>query len=232
MGPARSWRTVKTHGKTVALALVAAALVVAAGGLAAQETPRTRARATLPSDVFEQIDAVARSAEQDGIPGDIVYNKALEGAAKHVPEDRLAPAVRAYAGRLRAARDAFGPGAQAPLLVAGADALQRGVSADLLRGLHAGRERSPMAVLVLSDLVEAGITGDDALSLVREAMQRRTGEQQMLDMPGEVRRLMRQGRSATDAVEQLRRAMWGGRGTGEVPPVAPGAAPIGRRRGG
>ena len=215
----------------ITLALLMAALV--GNQLSAQETPRSRALETLPADLFAQVDAAARAAEQDGIPGDILFNKALEGAAKRVPAERLMPAVEAYAGRLRQARGAFGPGAQGPLLVAGADALQRGVGADLLQGLGQSPDRSPMACLVLADLVETGIGDDHALSLVREALQRRTREQQMLDMPAQVRRLMRQGQSAQDAVEQVRRGLQRQRGGGLTPPVAPGAEPTTRtRRGG
>lgn len=216
----------------ITLALLTAALV--ATPLSAQDTPRTRAQGTLPADLFAQVDAAARSAEQDGIPADILFNKALEGAAKRVPADRLMPAVEAYAGRLRQARGAFGPEAQGPLLVAGADALQRGVGADLLRGLGQSPDRSPMACLVLADLVETGIGGDHALSLVREALRHRTREQEMLDMPAQVRRLMRQGQSAQDAVDQVRRGLQRQRGGGMIPPVAPGAEPVtpGRRGGG
>jgi uncharacterized protein YoaH (UPF0181 family) len=207
-----------------------AVLILGAGGLGAQETPRARAQGVLPADVFRQVDAMAGSAEQDGIPGDILFNKALEGAAKGVPADRLPPAVQAYALRLREARMAFGPEVRGPMLVAGADALQRGVGVELLRGLGRERERSPIAVLVLADLVESGVANDHALGLVREAMQRRAREQQMLDMPAQVRRLMRQGMSAGDAVEQVRRALQRGRGGGMIPPVAPGSEPMTRTR--
>jgi hypothetical protein len=222
----------KTRLPNYALALVTGVLIQVP--VAAQDTPRTRAQSTLPADVFSQVDAAARAVELEGIPGDILFNKALEGAAKRVPNDRLLPAVEAYAGRLRQARGAFGREAQAPLLVAGADALQRGVHADLLRGLGESADRSPMACLVLADLVETGIGGDRALSLVREAMQRRAREQQMLDMPAQVRRLMRQGQSARDAVEEVRRGLQRQRGGGLTPPVAPGAEPQtrGRRPGG
>jgi hypothetical protein len=223
----------------ITLSLASAALATAlswAGPLSAQDTPqdtpRGRAQSTLPAEVFSQIDAAAQAAAQEGIPGDILFNKALEGAAKRVPADRLLPAVQEYAGRLRQAHGAFGPGAQGPLLVAGADALQRGVGPELLEGLGRSPDRSPMACLVLADLVETGIGGDHALSLVREALQRRAREQQMLDMPAQLRRLMRQGQSAQDAVEQVRRGLRGQRGGGMTPPVAPGAEPMTRTRGG
>ncbi len=214
----------------IALALMSAGPAVPT---AAQETPRARARGTLSAAVFEQVDAMARAAEQDGIPGNILFNKALEGAAKRVPVDRLVPAVQAYAGRLRQAREAFGSGAGGPLLVAGADALQRGVHASLLKGLGSGAGRSPAAVLVLADLVETGVADDQALSLLREALRRRAREQQMLDMPGEVRRLMREGQSMQNAVEQVRRGLQRGSGGGITSPVAPGSQPMTRgRRGG
>lgn len=198
-----------------------------------QESARTRAQATLPAPVFEQIDAAARNAEAQGIPGDILFNKALEGAAKRVPAARLGPAVEAYAGRLFQAREAFGNGAEAPLLIAGADALQRGVGQELLHGLGQSQDRSPMACLVLAELVETGIGNDRALSLVQEALRVRAREQQMLDMPGEVRRLMRQGQSAQAVMEQMRQGFRRGAGVGMTPPVAPGSEPMGRgRRGG
>jgi hypothetical protein len=206
------------------------ALALAGSPLAAQESPRARAQSTLPGNVFAQVDALARTAEQDGIPGNILFNKALEGAAKRVPADRLVPAIQAYVGRLREARDAFGPQAQGPLLVAGADALQRGVGRELLRGLGQNPDRSPMACLVLADLVETGVAGDQALGLVREAMRIRAREQEMLDMPAQVRRLMRQGQSASDAAEQVRRGLRRGPGAGVTPPVAPGSEPMTRTR--
>lgn len=219
---------------TLALALAGA---LAWSPLAAQESPRARARATLSPDVFGQVEAVAREVEADGIPGDIVFNKALEGAAKHVPPDRLVPGVAEYSGRLREARVAFGRDAGGPLLVAGADALQRGVGPGLLQGLGrgaspgAGPGPSPVAVLVLADLVETGLGDEQALSLVREAIRIRARETRMLDMPAEVRRLLRQGRAVGDVVEEMRRALQRGRAGGLTPPVAPGAEPGGRARG-
>lgn len=201
------------------LALVALALWAAPAG--AQQSSRARAQDALPAELFSRVDALARASEAEGIPADFLFNKALEGMAKRVPAERIAPAVEAYLGRLRDARTAFGPEAAPPLLAAGADALQRGVGAELLHQLGQSRERSPLACLVLADLVETGADGDQALSLVREAMRLRAREQQMLDMPAQVRRLMRQGQSAADAMEQVRRGLRRG-GGGMTPPVAPG----------
>jgi hypothetical protein len=217
---------------------VVALVSVATGPLTAQETARERARESLPTPVFESVDALATRAAQEGIPTEPLFNKALEGMAKRVPSDLLLPAVTRYSGQLRQSRDAFGDVASSSLLVAGADALQRGVEIELLRRLGQREEDSagpsPMAVLVLADLVEAGVPADRALGVLRQAMRMRTGEQQMLGISARVRQLMRQGQSPQEAAEQVRRALQRGRGGGVGPPVPPGSEPVtrGRRQGG
>jgi len=216
-------------------------LVVGPGGAGAQETARERAQAALPATVFQEIAALATEAGRQGIPEEALYNKALEGIAKRVPADRLLPAVNVYAGRLREAQGAFGALANPPLIVAGADAIQRGVEAETLRRLGQGRGEgqpeeagpTPVAVLVLADLVEAGVPADRALDVLHEALRLRTRDQQMLGISGQVRRLMRQGQSPQEAAEQVRRALMRGRGGGGVgPPVPPGSEPStpGRRQ--
>ena len=218
--------------------VVAGLLALCPGPVSAQETARERAREQLPTQVFERVDALATEIGDEGIPSGPIFNKALEGMAKRVPPDRLLPAVTQFAGQLRQAREAFGMTGDGPLLVAGADALQRGVGMDLLRRLGQTEEDSPgpspMAVLVLADLVEAGVPGDRALGMVREALRLRAGDQQMLGISAQVRQMMRQGQSPQDAVEQVQRALRRGRGGGVGPPVPPGSEPVtkARRQGG
>jgi hypothetical protein len=215
--------------------LVVMALLAASGGpLMAQETARDRAREALPAQVFESLDALATQAANEGIPSEPLFNKALEGIAKRVPSDRLLPAITRYAGQLRQAREAFGDAGTGPLLVAGADALQRGVEVEVLQrlGQREGDSPgpSPMAVLVLADLVEAGVPAERALGVLREAMRMRTAEQQMLGITAQVRQLMRQGQSAQAAAEQVRRSLQRGRGGGVGPPVPPGSEPVTKSR--
>jgi hypothetical protein len=188
----------------------------------------------LPAQVFESLEALATEAANEGIPSEPLYNKALEGMAKRVPTDLLLPAITRYAGQLRQARQAFGSTGTGPLLVAGADALQRGIEVEVLRRLgqreEDSPEPSPMAVLVLADLVEAGVPAERALGVLREAMRMRTGEQQMLGITSRVRQLMRQGQSPQDAAEQVRRSLQRGRGGGVGPPVPPGSEPVTKSR--
>ena len=199
-------------------------VTLTATGLAGQESARARAQRTLPPRVFENLEALASELSASGIPDEPLFNKALEGMAKRVPSDRLLPAVRSYAGRLGDARRALGPHAGIPLLVAGADALQRGVSTEALRALPSDRPRSPVALLVLAELMESGVPQDRAVEILRQAMQNRTQDARMLDITARVRRLIRDGLTPQEAIDRVRRAM---RGRSDVgPPVPPGSEPL------
>lgn len=209
--------------------IVLAAASVAASSLGAQETARERAQRTLEPQVFEDLAALALDVRAEGIPEEPLYAKALEGAAKRVPSERLVPAVRDYAGRLRQARLALGVDAEVPLLVAGADALQRGVPAGTLRSLPTDRPRSPMALLVLAELVESGVPADRALIIVREVMAQRARDERMLDASARVRMLIRQGVAPADAVDRVR-AMIRNRTLNVGPAVPPGSQPTPRPR--
>jgi hypothetical protein len=206
--------------------LLAAVLAVSPAG--AQESARARAERTLPAPVFQEVATLASDLEAAGIPEEPLFAKALEGAAKRVPQDRLVPAVREYAGRLGQSREALGPEADIPLLVAGADAIRRGVAASTLRELPRDRPRTPMALLVLAELVESGVPVDRALEMVREAMAQRSRDERMLDASARVRMLIRQGVAPRDAVERVRAMLRDARRFG--PALPPGSEPVRTRR--
>jgi len=215
--------------KSPALTLVCL-MAFGATSLIAQETARERAQRTLPPQVFDDVAALATEMRASGIPDEPLFNKALEGMAKRVPSDRLIPAVRAYAGRLGEARGAFGAGASVPLLVAGADAIQRGVPSETLRSLPSDRPRSPVAVLVLAELLESGVPVDRALDVMRQAMEQRTQDAGMLDIPARVRRLIRAGVPPHEAMERVRRALQRDRGGNVGPALPPGTEPLSDQR--
>ena len=201
-------------------------VALAATGLTAQESARARAQRTLPPDVFAGVAALANEMADLDIPDGPLFNKALEGTAKRVPAERLLPAIRAYADRLGQARTAFGPAASVPLLVAGADAIQRGVPRDALRSLRSDRPRSPIAVLVLAELLESGVPTDRALAVLRQAMAQRTQDARMLDIPVRVRRLIRDGVPPHEAIDRVRRAMRRNRGGNVGPALPPGTGAL------
>jgi hypothetical protein len=206
-----------------------AILALAATSVAAQESARERARRILAPAVFEELAELAAEVSTSGVPDEPLYVKALEGAAKRVPTDRLVPAVRDYAARLGEARQALGAGASVPLLVAGADALQRGVPRDVLESLPSDRPRSPMAVLALTELMESGVPRDRAIQILREAIAQRTRDDGMLDISARVRQLIRQGVAPRDAIERVRQALQRNRAN-VGPAVPPGSEPVVRDR--
>ena len=211
---------------------VAVALGMSVMGLEAQETARDRAQRALPPQVFQELSSMADELGRAGVPEDPLYSKALEGVAKRVPPPMLLPAVRAYADRLGEARLAFGVEATTPLLVAGADAIQRGVPVEALRGLPSDRPRSPLAVVVLADLLESGVPTDRALAVLREIMIQRVRDDRMLDVSARVRRLIRDGLTPQEAIDRVRRNMGRLRDGSLGPPVPPGSEPaIGDRLG-
>ncbi len=214
--------------KRIAVTLIALA-TLAPAGLEAQITARERAQRTLPPQVFDNLSELVGELGADGVPDGPLYNKALEGVAKGVPPEMLLPAVRAYATRLGDARQALGPNAGVPLIVAAADAIQRGVSPDVIRSLPSDRPRSPVAMLVLADLLESGVPADRALAILRQVMQQRTRDATILDIPARVRRLIRDGVPPQEAVDRVRRAIQRERG-GVGPMVPPGTQPLTRDR--
>jgi hypothetical protein len=210
-------------------ALTVAILALTAVGAGAQESARERAQRILAPDVFLELTQLAAEVSATGVPDEPLYTKALEGAAKRVPANRLVPAVRDYAARLGEARLALGTDASIPLLVAGADALQRGVPRDALESLRSERPRSPMAILALTELIESGVPRDRAIQILREAMQQRTRDDRVLDISARVRQLIRQGVAPQDAIERVRRALLRDRAS-IGPAVPPGSEPITRDR--
>ena len=217
-----------------------AMLALAAPTMAAAQTQpggRERARAALTPEVFQQVDAMVATAAQSGLPTEPLWDKALEGAAKRVPAGRIAPVVSEYATRLGTARGALGAGQAPAALIAGADALRRGVPPEVLGRLGSPTERAPVALVVLADLVETGVPVDRALDVVREALTRRAADDEMLGLTGRVRAAMRQGQNAGAAAEAVRRQVRDGvrtpaGGDAARPPTTPTDPPPARDPGG
>lgn len=207
------------------------ALVLVSTPVRGQVDVRERARAVLAAPVLEAVEGLVRAAEADGLPGEPLYAKALEGAAKGIPQARLVGALGGYADRLRDAQGLLGPTSGAPLLVAGVDALTRGVPRETIRSLTEG-ERRPITLVVLGDLVQSGIEAPEALSVVREALANRANDDALLEIPAVARTLMRERASTDEALAALRRRIRNSGGRVGAP-APPGSEPVSRdRRGG
>ncbi len=118
------------------------------------------------------------------------------------------PALREYSGRMQRAQGLLGGTGEVAWVVAGADALRRGVAADALTSI--GRDagtRTPIALVVMGDLVEAGVPAGRAMDVMREALVRTTGDEGLLDVTSALRRLVRDGALAPDAAGEMLQAM-------------------------
>ncbi len=192
------------------LVLALATPVVAVGqDSAGQDTKRERVTRVFSAEAVVQIGEIVAGAVARGAPADALYDKALEGAAKRVPTARILPALESYGDRLVTAHGLLGGGPSAAAIVAGADALLRGVPPEALTAIgRDGGSRGPEALVVLGDLAEAGVSSEHALETVREALARDQEPDALLQVPGAVRRLLRDGvpadRAATDVARLMR----------------------------
>lgn len=232
-------------GMAAALALPAPALAqeepAGGEGRTLQEATE-RLRARLGPEAADRLRTIVDRAAERGAPADPLLDKALEGAAKGVPADRIAPALETFARRLERSAGLVGRPAGPDAVVAGADALSRGVPAEevrrVARSAPAGGRAVPL--VVLGDLVEAGVPARSAADVVREAVRGGRSQQELLRIPARVRRMIRQGvppsRAAGRAPGPPGRAgppadvpAGGGPGSGAGggPPVPPGSGPPG-----
>ena len=168
-----------TYEMKVKRSLMLAAVLAAgsANALLGQDQV-ARLRQAYSPEAAAQIEAVVEAAGRNGVPVGPLYDKALEGAAKRVPPARVMPALREYSGRMQRAQGLLGGTPDAAWVVAGADALRRGVAADALTSI--GREagtRTPMALVVMGDLLDAGVPAGRAMEVMREALVRTSGEE-------------------------------------------------------
>jgi len=228
-------------------ALVAVALLaVAPGALPGQEAGEAAGEQVTRqleqqygSETANSVRQLVESVREQGVPVEPLWDKALEGASKNVPEGRFMAGVRGYGQRLVEASRTLPDPANASAVVAAADALQRGVPQTALRRVArqaAGRgdAESAIPIVVLGDLVKADVPVDEAYSVVQSALEQGQGPREMLVTSWAVRDLIGKGRSPSNAARQVGRAVGRGQPPTSVPGVGsppanvprPGGAPI------
>lgn len=133
--------------------------------LSAQE-PRLAGR--LDPSTLHAVNAVIDSSRAGGLPTEPLIQKALEGASKGAPGDRIIAAVRSLSGNMIAARSALGRESTEQEIVAGVAALRAGASPQAIRELRQARASRDVAVplAVLADLVALGVQVETAYQSV------------------------------------------------------------------
>jgi hypothetical protein len=157
-----------TVGLHLASATAAFAQVRSDDGLSGRLDPKTAAA----------VRTVIETATAQGVPGEPLAAKALEGQSKGATGERIVLAVRNLAIDLTAARTALGATASSAEIVAGAGALRAGASGEVLSQLKAARgTRSAILPLAtLTDLVARGVPVADAVQTVLGLASRKASE--------------------------------------------------------
>lgn len=242
----RALRVSRTAGPASVLAATVLAALVAAPlpAAAQQEDVLDRLDRSYPEDVVRGVEDVLHRADELGLPRQAMADKALEGAAKRVPGDRLVEALQRRMEGLRTASEALPAGAGEASVRAGADALGQGLAPEDVRriGEVASEADRPAALVVLGELSRMGVPVGEAEASVERALQQGGGAGAVMTLGQQVREAVRAGHSPHEA---LRRAGVGRFGSGfpgrgppggfpgvgppghAGPPVPPGAGPPG-----
>ncbi|HSD31044.1 MAG TPA: hypothetical protein VLB49_03980 [Gemmatimonadales bacterium] len=184
-----------------------------APGLAAQEDVSARLQGRVSPAVATAVSALVDSARARGLPATPLVDKALEGAVKGVPAERIVPAVRtvlsqldASAGALRAAGVAA-PGEQS--IEAGAFAIAAGLAVSDVSAIAGAADRehpTAVALEVAGALAALGVPRPEAVSLVRAEIQSGRPLGELVSLPAQVQAAMAGGATPAAAAQGLERA--------------------------
>jgi len=186
-----------------------------------------RADAAMAQTAQERIDAATAHAREAGIPVTLLESKVAEGKAKGIPMDRIAAAVERREVAIEKASQALRgrPDVGAADLSVGADAIETGVSAAVLKAIAetAPRDRRVVAIAALTELVREGNVPEAALDRVKDALKR--GPDALANLPAEAAGGQGQGHGGDQPNAQGSNGQ--GRGGAHGPPSsvpAPGAS--------
>ena len=213
--------------RSIGLALALAFGVLLPLGLAAQDVA-TRLDGRVSPEVGRAVQGIAADAAARGLPVEPLVQKAIEGAAKGVPGDRVIAAVRALAGHLaEAAKVLQVPGVAAPtadVVEGAADALAAGLGGSQVRDL-VGVSRPPydpaLTLQVAATLTGLGVPPTQAVQLLEGMISAGRAPGDLLGLPGQVQAGVVRGATPAQAAAGLARAAGGsppGRTPGWVPP--------------
>ena len=188
-------------------------LALAAAGLAAQQDVRARLEGRVPAAVSAAVVTAAATAAAQGLPVDPLVQKALEGAAKGVPAERVILAVQELASRLSTAAGALRDGGvESPagaMIEAGAFALTAGLSAQQVRDVAAVSvpPYDPATSLrVAGTLAAIGVPGAQAVEVVSTSIQAGLTQAEVAALPNSIQTRMARGATPAQAAAGQTRA--------------------------
>lgn len=180
--------------------------------LGAQTDDLVRVRALLGEGATAQIEVAIQLGVADGLPRSLLVDKAIEGTAKGMGLEVILAAVYTLTDELRQATTVVGFDADEVHLEKAAVGLRSGLDQSFLVELYGENpEDFPMMVVALEDLLRTGVTVRVAQNMLRDASSRGLGANELLRLPANVRRLVREGRTPFEAVRSVRASMRSGR---------------------
>ena len=207
--------------RTIGLTLTLVLATTLAGGLGAQDVQARLDRRVSP-EVQRAVRGITADAAARGLPVDPLVQKAIEGAAKGVPADRVIAAVRALAGRLAEAMAAVREGGVAApsgdVVEGGADALNAGLGGPQVS--HLVRVSQPpydpaLTLQVAATLAALGVPAKQTVQLIEGMIKDGRSPSDLLGLPGQVQAGVAQGATPDQAAKGIAH----GRGNG--PPGRP-----------
>ncbi|MDH3732755.1 MAG: hypothetical protein OEU54_04440 [Gemmatimonadota bacterium] len=210
---------------SIVLLMATAMFAVSSYGvrLDAQEDDLARVRAGYDVETVDSLERVIAEAESDGVPRELLVEKAVEGAAKRADAPMLVEAVTTWADELRGAVALLGRGTQPQGLAKAAESIRHGVDEEVVRRLAGDYPVDyPIMLQAIEDLLHTGVELDEAQAMVVDAAERGFKGQDVLTLSATLRRLVREGASPVDAAASIRVNMRAGRVTIPPPPPPPG----------
>ncbi|HMA43794.1 MAG TPA: hypothetical protein VKO86_07250 [Gemmatimonadales bacterium] len=201
-----------------------------APALVAQEDVAARLQGRVPPAVAAAVSALIDTARARGLPGTPLVDKALEGAVKGVPAERIVPAVRTVLDQLNASANALhdagiaNPSDQA--VEAGAFAIAAGMTvSDVAAIAGTANQGHPAAVAlqVAGALAALGVPRPETVGLVRAEIQSGRPLGDLVSLPGQVQAAMAGGALPAAAAAGLERAAAAHQTT---PPRGQGKGPV------
>lgn len=162
-----------------------------------------------------------------GLPVRPLVNRALEGAARRIPSERIIRVVREHAAALHQAKRALGERSSEDELEAAAIALRAGLDERAVESVRAsrGRESAVVPLVVLTDLVRRGVPIPNAQEAVALLARTPRSDDVLLGLQATVAKNAQRGPGM--ALDALNRYVKGtGATSAMAAPVSPDRKPV------
>lgn len=189
--------------------LAGMALVVGSLALGAQESIEHRLASRLDEGTRSAVVELVNRAQRDGLPVEPLIDVSLEGAQKRARGALIVNAVRNRLNDLTTARQALGPKSTSAEVIAGAEALRRGITVEQLEQIRAARSgvRVAASLTALGHFLANGVSRDTAIAVTQTLVRVAASDDQVLGVARDVETDIRAGRPAEVAASTRVRAL-------------------------